>query len=160
MVTTKSAQKKRATEKRKKAREVKAAIKKLDTLMADVWRLICYERAGRTCECPGCGRTFQRGDFQLQAHHVIKRSQSKRLQLDPLNSLALCAGHHQYADRDQAWGLAIVNELRGCAEYLLRARRDLTKVQTHSVICGLLREADLHAIDDPKIDELRSYAEP
>ena len=87
-----------------------------------LWRQIVFERAGRKCEV--CGKPFEKGDFQLQAHHLVKRSQSSRLRLDPVNGLALCAGHHQYADRDTTWAIAIADELRpGTAKHLLRERR-------------------------------------
>lgn len=154
---TKTAQKKKDTEKRKKVRAAKKAVTDLEQLLAFVWRFICYERAGRKCEV--CGTPYERGDFRLQAHHLVKRSQSKRLQLDPMNSMALCPGHHMAADRDPIWALGLANELRGVGEYLVRERRNMSKIRADEIIYGLLRACDLHALSDPRIDELRTYHE-
>lgn len=154
---SKAAQKKRDIAKRKRQRAAKKAVNDLENLVAYVWRFICFERAGRACEV--CGLEFERGSFDLQAHHVVKRSRSGRLLLDPVNSLALCKGHHQFADRDEIWGLAIVDELRpGSADYLLKARRSPKKVPIHDAITVLLATCDELGLSDAKIDELREFA--
>lgn len=90
-----------------------------------MWRSICYARAQNRCEI--CGKECEPGVFgsrALHAHHIIKRSQSKRLLIDPANAMAVCSGCHQGADRDQVRCLAILEEVRpGVAAYLLKQRR-------------------------------------
>lgn len=49
---------------------------------AEVWRLY-----GRKCVIPGCK---ERGE----QHHLIKRSQSKRLKYEPTNRRPVCHPHH------------------------------------------------------------------
>lgn len=49
---------------------------------AEVWRLY-----GHTCSVPGCKEPGQQ-------HHLIKRSQSKRLKYEPTNRRPVCQTHH------------------------------------------------------------------
>lgn len=49
---------------------------------ADVWRLY-----GKKCCVPGCNEPGQQ-------HHLIKRSQSKRLKYEPTNRRPVCQTHH------------------------------------------------------------------
>ena len=49
---------------------------------AAVWRLY-----GRKCVVPGCKEPGQQ-------HHLIKRSQSKRLKYEPTNRRPVCQTHH------------------------------------------------------------------
>lgn len=112
----------KAKQRKSISRKAKTASRQARLNLESMWRWIVFERAGRKCEA--CGKAFKRGDFQLQAHHLVKRSQSVRLRLDHRNGLALCAGHHQYADRDTTWAIAIAEEKRpGTAAYLLSERR-------------------------------------
>lgn len=99
----------RVTDRKRASRALKTAKKKGAERLTYLWRWVCFERAGRCCQICGKG-PFEQGDFQLQAHHIVKRSQSKRLQLDPFNSAALCAGCHMAADRDPIRTLAVLDE--------------------------------------------------
>jgi len=49
----------------------------------EVWRLY-----GKHCIIPGCKEP-------VQQHHLIKRSQSKRLKYDPTNRRPVCQLHHE-----------------------------------------------------------------
>ncbi len=50
---------------------------------AKVWRLY-----GRKCSVPGCKEPG------LDQHHIIRRSQSKRLKYAPENRAPICRAHH------------------------------------------------------------------
>lgn len=104
--------KKRLTDRKRDVRARKAAEKATEELAAYLWRFIVFERAERRCEFCGAG-PFERGSFGLHAHHLIKRSQSARLQLDHLNGAAACQKRcHIAADRDPIRALAIIDEKR------------------------------------------------
>lgn len=49
----------------------------------EVWR-----RYGRKCNVPGCKEPA------VHQHHIIYRSQSKKLKFDPQNRAPLCRAHH------------------------------------------------------------------
>lgn len=53
---------------------------------AEVWR-----RYGRRCEVPGC---ITRGS-EVEQHHIVPRSRSRRLRFAPENRAILCPVHHQ-----------------------------------------------------------------
>lgn len=111
-----------------------------------LWRQIVFERAGRKCEA--CGKPFEKGDFQLQAHHIVKRSQSKRLLLDPANGMALCAGHHQYAERDPIWCMAILRERDpGIEGYLLDERKINGRIPFEDEMDRLKKVAAMYEIE-------------
>lgn len=55
------------------------------------WAICVKLRANGKCEvCPS--------KFRLEAHHMIKRSQSKALRHDPENGICLCQEHHRWAE--------------------------------------------------------------
>jgi predicted restriction endonuclease len=130
------------TERQKAAKAVKRSKEQEQDQAAALWRKIVYARANNCCEA--CGKECKPAVFgpdALHAHHIIKRSQSKRLIIDPVNGQALCQGHHQYADRDTGWSLALAEESRpGTAAYLLRERRINTGRKPFEVELQLLHE--------------------
>lgn len=133
-------------------RERKAAervVKQEQEYAAWLWRQICYARAENRCEI--CGKECAPGVFgheALHAHHVIKRSQSARLQLDPANSMAVCAPHHQGADRDQIKCLAILEEREpGIAAYLLSERRKIGRISFDEEMDRLRKVAAIYNIE-------------
>lgn len=138
--------KKRVSDRKRAVRSRKQATRRSSDARAQLWRDIVFERAKRCCEVCGKG-PFEKGSFQLQAHHLVKRSQSKRLLLDPLNGCALCAGCHLSADRDPIRCLAIINEIRLVAKYLLKERRSVEK-RTLEVIDIILEQAWLEVCKD------------
>ena len=112
-----------------------------------LWRQITFERAKRCCEICGKG-PFEKGDFRLQAHHLVKRSQSRRLLLDPQNGAALCPGCHLSADRDPIRCLALIGEReQGLVEYLLAERRVLKPRLLEDDMARLKEVAGMYGID-------------
>ena len=133
-------------ERKQSARRSKAALKRLEEDAAYLWRQIVFERAGRCCEICGKG-PFEKGDFQLQAHHLIKRSQSRRLLLDPANGAALCAGHHQWADRDNFGCIAYVEPRDpGLCDYLVSERRSKQRRTLEDEIVILNKVAPIYGL--------------
>ena len=53
---------------------------------AEAWRLY-----GRKCVVPGCKE-------KAEQHHLIKRSQSKRLKYEPTNRRPICHAHHMLVE--------------------------------------------------------------
>jgi hypothetical protein len=64
------------------------------------------ERDGHRCRY--CHRDAQRSGAPLEAHHVIKRSTTPRLKLDPDNLLTLCRDCHARTDFPYADGRLII----------------------------------------------------
>lgn len=59
-------------------------------------------------QCLVCGKTTG-----LQAHHLLPRCRWKDLELETLNGVALCRGHHQWlAHLDAIKWVSILNALR------------------------------------------------
>lgn len=114
-----------------------------------LWRQICYHRAEFRCEL--CGKLCEVGVFgptALHAHHVVKRSQSKRLQLDPANSMAVCGPCHQGADRDQVRCLAVIAERDpATVAYLLSERRSIAKFDFEAQLKVLEETAKIYGIE-------------
>lgn len=138
---------------RKRAvRASQTAKKRNSETMAWLWRQICYHRADFTCEI--CGKKCEVGVFgptALHAHHVVKRSQSQRLQLDPANAMAVCGPCHQGADRDQVRCLAILQERDpGIVTYLLAERRRTDRPDPAEVEKRLRETAAIYGIEVPE----------
>lgn len=114
---------------------------------AYLWRQIVFERANRKCEICGQG-PFEKGDFRLQAHHLVKRAQSKRLQLDPQNGAALCPGCHLSADRDPIRCLSIIGEREpGIVDYLLKERRIMGAIPFEDTVKRLEEVARMYGVE-------------
>lgn len=62
-----------------------------------VWRTFIRERAGWRCEWPGCGKHYPPPTQALHAAHVFGRGKHPT-RTHPLAGVALCYGHHRYAD--------------------------------------------------------------
>jgi len=138
---------KRTTDRKRAVRARKRQKKQDSEALAYLWRQIIFERAGRKCEICGQG-PFEKGDFRLQAHHLVKRSQSRRLQLDPSNGAALCPGCHLSADRDPIRCMAIVlKDDPGTVEYLLEERRNTAHPDPEFVKERLIASAKLLGIE-------------
>lgn len=55
-----------------------------DECRKEVWRLY-----GRKCVVPGCK------EAAVHQHHIVYRSQSKKLKYEPTNRAPLCQAHHE-----------------------------------------------------------------
>lgn len=73
---------------RPKKTERKRTIKILDEL----WRQLIYLRDDKTCQFPGCGKTY------VQAHHIFSKNGRFLTRWDVDNGICLCAGHHTFRD--------------------------------------------------------------
>lgn len=143
----------RISDRKRVARSVKATKTKLQHEAEALWRLIVFERAGRRCEICGKG-PFERGDFRLQAHHAVKRSQSARLRLDPQNGIALDSGCHLFADRDPIGCLAKVERIdSGLTEYLFAERRVMGRRPFEEEIRRLFSSAEMNGITGWQLKE-------
>jgi len=137
---------KRQTDRKRESRAKKTGLRKREQYAQKLWRYIAYHRSGFKCEV--CGVQMEPGVNGLQAHHLIARSQSKRLQLDPANSQSLCWSHHNYAGRDPLWALAFA-ELRepGISAYLLAERRIMGAIPLEDAIAKLEQIAGMYGIE-------------
>ena len=68
---------------------IKARRKKLDAKNERAAREIVRKRDGGRCRIPNCR------ERAVHLHHLVYRSQSKRLRWVPANLVSLCALHHQ-----------------------------------------------------------------
>lgn len=149
--TSTSQKRKGLTDRERATRQLKRLAKDRREGAEFLWRHICYTRADSKCEI--CGKFCNPGvgPDLLAAHHIIKRSQSKRLQLDYRNSLAVCGRCHLGADRDQVRCLAILKELRpDFVDILLTERRRTDKVNNDAQYAELIGEAAIWGVAIPE----------
>lgn len=137
---------KRQTDRKRESRAKKTGLRKREQYAAKLWRYIAYHRSGFKCEV--CGVQMEPGVNGLQAHHLVNRSQSKRLQLDPANSQALCFKCHCRAGRDSIWALSYA-ELRepGISAYLLAERRIMGAIPLEDAIAKLEQIAGMYGVE-------------
>ncbi len=67
--------------------EVKRAKRLSDEEQERICRVEVWRLYGRKCSVPGCRE-------RAQQHHLVKRSQSKRLVYEPTNRRPVCQTHH------------------------------------------------------------------
>jgi len=115
----------RVTERRREARREKTVAKRIAELAGFAFRRACWLRDNK--RCVACGKEGELGVGKqfLQIHHIVRRSQSKRLLYVVNNGITLCAGHHQYADLDAVWCLGLISH--GRATSLILERRSSEK---------------------------------
>lgn len=101
--------------------------------LAKLWRRAVLKKSKNTCAICGGVRT----DAQLEAHHVIHRSQSGLLKWNVDNGVAVCKGScHSEAHR--AWGaVKIAKSL--CDIYLNLVELDRQTLKTHLAETGKTR---------------------